>query len=292
MLNRSLKPQELWNTFKRHRQGILGLIIIGFFVTIAIFADWIAPFDPTEFGTIQDVMKAPSWENPLGTDDVGRDILSQIIHGARNSLFIGFLAAAFAVLLGTCIGLIAGYFGGTLDVILMRLTDGFLCFPWLATMIILIAIYGPSTFNLIAVIAITSWPGTARMIRSQVLSEKEKPYVEWAKAIGSSKTHIIGRYIIPSVAPLILANGILSASVAILSESALSFLGLGVPTQISWGTILSFALIGGAITRRLWWWILSPGFCIMLVSISLYLVSHTLDETLNPFLRERKAGVK
>jgi peptide/nickel transport system permease protein len=147
-------------------------------------------------------------------------------------------------------------------------------------------------FNLIVVIAITSWPSTARIIRSQVLSEKEKPYVEWAKVIGSSKPHIIRRYIIPSVAPLILANGILSASVAILSESALSFLGLGVPTQISWGTILSFALIGGAITRRLWWWILSPGFCIMLISISLYLVSHTLDETLNPFLKEKRLGVK
>jgi len=292
--------RDFWAVYKRSKLGIAGLVILAFFVAIALLAPVIAPYNPYDVKTIgvAPPMAPPSWVrlfNPsipenqvfglLGSDEVGRDLFSQVIYGARVSMLVGILAALLATLLGTLIGLVSGYLGGIVDEVLMRITDFFLVLPGLPLIIVLAAILGPNIFNIIVVIGITSWPSIARIIRSQVLAVKEFPYIEAAKAVGAPSTRIMMSHVLPNVAPLIYVNIALNVANAILIEAGLSFLGLGDPNNISWGTILFFAEQSQAIIKGAWWYVVPPGICILLVALAFILIGHALDEILNPRLR-------
>jgi len=222
----------------------------------------------------------------LGTDHQGRDIFAQLVYGARISLFVGLTAAVLSVVIGLFVGLICGYLGRAVDEILMRLTDALLVLPSLPLLLVLIAVLGPSIINLVLLIGLLGWMGFARMVRSQTLSLKERPFVEAAKAVGSGKWHIIGRHILPNVMSLVYVSLALSVPTAILEEAALSWLGLFDPTVTSWGRMLHDAEFEQGIER--WWWVVPPGISIALVSVSFILIGYALDEILNPKLRQRR----
>lgn len=223
----------------------------------------------------------------LGTDDAGRDVFSQMIYGTQVSLLIGFLATLMTVVIGTFIGIVSGYMGGKIDDILMRITDIMLVIPGLPLMIVLAAILGPSITTIILVIGILSWPTTARFIRAQVLTLKERAFVEAARAAGATDFYIMRKHILPNVMPLVFAEAILMIASAILIEAALSFLGLGDPVHISWGMILHYAEMRGAFSRGAWWCVVPPGLAITLVCVSFVFIGNALDEILNPRLRRR-----
>lgn len=275
-----------WSIYRGSRLGILGLILILAFIALAILAPWLAPYDPRAL--VGRPFQEPSRDYPLGTDQVGRDIFSQLIWGSRISLMVGLLASAFSVAIGASVGLLSGYYRGPPDSILMRITDLFITLPSLPFMLILAALLGRSIWNLIFVISITGWTGTARMVRSQTLSIKERPYVEAARSIGARDSHIILGHILPNVFPLVFANAIIGIVDAILAESGLSFLGLGDPTRPSWGMILHYANEAGALATGRWWFIIPPGVCIMLIAIGFAFSSYSLDQILNPRLRKRR----
>lgn len=223
----------------------------------------------------------------LGTTNWGADAYSQLIYGSRISLVIGIVATALSTAVGVIVGMVAGYFGGKTDEILMRLVDFLLVIPGLPLMMVLAAFLGPSIQNIIIVIAILGWTGTSRLIRSQVLAEKNKAYVESARAIGASDTYIMFKHILPNVTPILFANITLGVVGAILSEAGLSFLGLTSPEDPSWGRMLADARTGGAFTLGAWWVVLFPGFMITLLSLAFTFVGHSMDQVLNPRLRER-----
>jgi peptide/nickel transport system permease protein len=214
-------------------------------------------------------------------------VLTLLIWGARISLFVGLMATLISMLIGTLVGLTSGYFGGWAGAVLFRLTEWFLVIPFLPLAIVLASVLGRSLVNIVIVIGVTSWPGTALLIRSQVLSIKERPYVERSRALGAGHRHLIGRHLLPNVIPIVFANTTLTVAVAILSETTLSFLGLGDPTRVSWGSMLDDAYGVGAITTGSWWYFVPPGVCVVLVVLSFTLVGQALEEVLNPKLRER-----
>ena len=275
-----------WDLYKGSRIGMLGVSLILVFVIIALVAPWVAPYDPRAL--VGSSFQPPTDKHLLGTDQLGRDIYSELIWGARISLIVGLLASASSVAIGTIIGLLSGYYRGPPDSILMRITDLFITLPNLPFMLILAALIGRSVWNIIFVIAVTGWTGTAKMVRSQTQSIKERPYVEAARSVGAKDRHIMIRHILPNVFPLVFANAIIGIVDAILAESGLSFLGLGDPTKPSWGLILRHANEAGALATGRWWFIIPPGLCIMLVAIGFAFSSYSLDQILNPRLRERR----
>ena len=278
--------RDFWSLYKGSRIGMLGLFFILAFIVLAVVAPWLAPYDPR--GLVGTPFQPPTSGHLLGTDQLGRDIFSQLIWGSRISLLVGLLASAFSVAIGTAIGLMSGYYRGPPDSILMRITDLFITLPNLPFMLILAALIGRSVWNIIFVIAVTGWTGTARMVRSQTLSIKERPYIEAARSVGARDGHILVRHILPNVLPLVFANAIVGIVDAILAESGLSFLGLGDPTNPSWGLILKYANEAGALATGRWWFIIPPGVCIMLVAIGFAFSSYSLDQILNPRLRKRR----
>jgi peptide/nickel transport system permease protein len=278
--------KEFWGFYRVSRIGMLGLFIIIAFIIIATIAPMITPYDPRAL--VGTPFLTPTGGHLLGTDQVGRDIYSQLIWGSRVSLMVGLLASAFGVAIGTAIGLVSGYFRGPPDSILMRITDLFITLPGLPLMLILAALLGRSMWNIIFVISVTGWTGTAKMVRSQTLSIKERPYIEAARSVGARDSHIIMRHILPNIFPLVFANAIVGIVDAILAESGLSFLGLGDPTKPSWGQLLRYANEAGALATGRWWFIIPPGLCIMLVAIGFAFSSYSLDQILNPRLRKRR----
>jgi peptide/nickel transport system permease protein len=278
--------KEIWRTFRRKPMGILGALMIITVVFIAIFAPLIAPYDPDEKIDVEpgDLLAPPDAEHVLGRDDAGKDVLSQLMYGARVSLTVGFVASFMAMFIGTTVGLMAGYYGGRIGNTLMRLVDFLLVIPDLPLMMVLISMWGRGLWKIILVIGLLGWTYTARLVRSQVLSIKERQFVLRAKALGASNFRIIMRHIFPQVLPIILAQSVLSISGAIIAESSLSFLGLGDPMLISWGMMLNFAF-ERAISRMAWWFILPPGFAIIWISLGLVLVGSTLEEIINPRLK-------
>jgi peptide/nickel transport system permease protein len=277
-----------WRQFRRSRTGMAGLLVLAFFVLVALCAPLLASAEGLQVTQATGgVLEPPSREFWLGTDANGRSVLTLLIWGARISLFVGLMATLISMLIGTLIGLTSGYFGGWIGAVLFRLTEWFLVIPFLPLAIVLATVLGRSLVNIVIVIGVTSWPGTALLIRSQVLSIKERPYVERSRALGAGHRHLIGRHLLPNVVPIVFANTTLTVAVAILSETTLSFLGLGDPTRVSWGSMLDDAYSVGAITTGSWWYFVPPGICVVLVVLSFTLVGQALEEVLNPKLRER-----
>jgi len=266
--------------------GIIGALILFSVVFVAILAPWLAPYDPKARIDVKsgDILAPPDAEHLLGRDDIGKDVLSQLIYGARVSLMVGFAAAFMSMLIGTTVGLVAGYYGGRIGNALMRLVDFLMVIPDLPLMLVLISVWGRGLWKIIVVISILGWTYTARLVRSQVLSIKERHFVLRARAIGAGSRRIIMRHIFPQVLPLISAQVVLAISSSILAESTLAFLGLGDPTLVSWGMMLNFAF-QRAISRRAWWFLLPPGFAIVWVSVGLVMMGNTLEEIVNPRLK-------
>jgi peptide/nickel transport system permease protein len=265
--------------------GMVGVFILSVFFAIAIFVPLFLDFDPNDFTT--DRFSPPSSSHWLGTDDVGRDVFSELMYGSRVSLLVGITASAISVVIGGVIGVFAGYFGKSVEEGLMRFTDIFLVIPQLPFMLLIAALAGPRLINIILVIGLLSWPSTARLVRSLVISIKERTFIERARAIGAGDFHIINKHVLPNVIPLMFANTILIIAVAILTESTLAFLGLGDPLVISWGSMLHYAFTSLAMSNGAWWYFVPPGLCIALVVLGFTFFGYAMDEILNPKLRKR-----
>lgn len=274
---------------RRDRVAMFGLVVLLVFVGLALIAPFVSPASGLR---AVDSVDNPTWQPPstgypLGTDSLGRSVAAQFLWGSRISLVIGLAATLLTIAIGSVVGILAGYSGRWTDSLLMRLTDWFFVIPFIPLAIVLGRVLGPSLRNMILVIGITSWPSTARLVRAQVLTIKERLYVDRARALGGGRRHIISRHVLPNVTPLILANTTLAVPISILTESTLSFLGLGDPTRTSWGKVLEEAYRGGAIARNAWWWYLPPGLGIVLVVLGFTLFGRSLEAVLDPRLRER-----
>lgn len=281
------KWKHYWRVLSSNNLGLFGVSLLILFLLIAILAPLLAPFDPT--ARVGAPFTKPNGQFLLGTNDVGQDILSELLYGTRVSLLIGVIAALISIILGCLAGIISGYYGGKVDSFLMRLVDLVLVIPFLPLMILLAAFIGPSFWNIIFVISLLSWASPARVIRSQVLTLKTKGYVEAAKSIGTSIKVILIRHIFPGVVPIALSQFVMAASNSILIEASLSFLGLGDPFTKSWGTILYYAQARGAFLTDAWiWWVLPPGVLITTLVIGFAFTGYSLEEILNPRLRKER----
>lgn len=278
--------KQTWRVFWRKPLGSIGVLMLFSVIFIAVFAPWLAPYDPTVRVNVEpaDILAPPDAEYLLGRDDAGKDVLSQLIYGARVSLLVGFASSFASMFIGTTVGLAAGYYGGRIDNTLMRLADFLMVIPSLPLMLVIIAVWGRGLGKIIFVISLLSWTYTARLVRSQVLSIKERQFILRARAIGVGSLRIITRHVLPQVLPLILAQAVLNISESIIAESTLSFMGLGDPTLVSWGMMLNFAF-ERAISRMAWWFLLPPGFAIVWISIGLILLGTTMEEIVNPRLK-------
>jgi len=269
---------------------MFGLAVLIFFIVVALCAPLLADPEGLEVTKATGgVLEPPSSEYWLGTDDNGRSVLTMLIWGARVSLFVGLMATLISMLIGTLIGLTSGYFGGWTGSILFRFTEWFLVIPFLPLAIVLASVLGRSLLNIVVVIGVVSWPGTALLIRAQTLSIKERAYLERSRALGAGHAHLIRKHVLPNVTPIVFANTTLTVAVAILSETTLSFLGLGDPTRVSWGSMLDDAYSVGAMTTGSWWFFVPPGVCVVLVVLAFTLVGQALEDVLNPRLRDEPA---
>ena len=266
--------------FRRHHQAVLGLALLSAVTVVAVLTPILAPFDPDAMNLSTGRLLAPSATNWMGTDALGRDLLSRVLYGARISLIIGFLAVSIAITLGTAIGAVAGYAGGWVDAILMRIVDLFLSFPRLVLLITVVAVFQPSIPLIVIVLGLTGWMGVSRLVRGQVLSVREREYVQAAHALGYGPGRVLGRHILPNVLTPVIVAATLGIGNAILAEAALSFLGLGVqPPTASWGNIIQS---GGDRILDAWWISTFPGLAIVLTVMSFNLVGDGLRDALDP----------
>jgi peptide/nickel transport system permease protein len=273
--------RQLW----RAPMGRTGIVMATVIIVIAVVGPLVAPFDPGAVATSRTgILQPPSASHWLGTDELGRDVLRQVLAGTSVSLEIGLAAAFFTVLIGTVVGVLAGWFTGFTDAVLMRITDFFLVLPNLPLMIALGAIVGQSLPMIVFVIAVTSWPSTARIVRSQALALREREVVARARTVGLSSLAILWTLILPGVLALVIANAVLVIAGSILAEATLSFLGLGDPTRSSWGQILHDAFVSGSVGNGYWWYFLPPGVGIVVVVLSFSLIGQSLERVLNPKL--------
>ncbi len=273
----------------RDGPGTIGLVVLLFFFFAAAFGDSLVPYDPNDLQYLEDGSLArgepPSSRYFFGTTTAGRDVFSQTLSGARVAVVVGFLSAIVTVFIGSNVALWAGYSGGRLDDFLMRLVDITYGIPFLPFAIVLVSLLGTSIWNIVLIISLLFWRSTARVIRAQVLSLKERPFIWSAKAAGAKRRYIIYHHILPNVLPLILLYTALAVGAGVLTEAGLSFLGFGDPRFPSWGTMLNDAFRAGA-ARRTWWWIIPPGLCISLFVTAAYMVGRAFESSTDPRLRE------
>ncbi|MCX4829739.1 ABC transporter permease [Streptomyces sp. NBC_01016] len=290
-LARARKRQSLarfWRSYRAHRSGMWGLGLLILIALIAIFAPALVGADSQ---SVTDApggpMEGPSGKFPLGTDQFGRSVLALLVYGARVSLTVGLLAAFLCVAIGTVIGIVAGHFRGWFSTVLMRITDWFLVMPTLVLAIALATVMDRSMWTVIIAIGVTTWPTTARLVRAQTLSVEARPYIERARALGGSHSHVMTRHVLPNVMPLVLAQTTMIISSAILTEATLAFLGLSDPTVTSWGGMLQDAREAGAVSAGDWWYLAPPGVAIAIVALSFTLCGRAVESVLNPKLGVR-----
>ncbi|MEE0405471.1 MAG: ABC transporter permease [Desulfovibrio sp.] len=268
---------------RRNAMFILGLVIVLGVTFAAIFAPLIAPFDPNELH-LDAILKAPCAEFPLGTDRLGRDVLSRLLYGGRVSLWVGFVAVGISISIGALLGLVSGYFGGLVDEIVMRFVDIMLCFPSFFLILAVVAFLEPSLFNIMVVIGLTSWMGVARLVRAETLTLREREFVSAARLAGTSTWRIMTRHILPNAMAPVTISAILGIGGAILIESGLSFLGLGVqPPQASWGNML---MDGKSVIEEASWLSLFPGLAILITVLGYNLLGESLRDFLDPRLKK------
>lgn len=272
------------------RLAIFGLVVIILFIFAAIFAPYVAPYGPREIIRDTDTGLIAKYEPPslkywFGTNNLARDIFSQVVFGSRIALVVGFLSAILVVFVGTNVGLVAGYYGGRTDNFLMRIVDIAYAIPFIPFAVLLVALLQPSVNNLILVMALLMWRAPARVIRSQVLSLSQRPFVKSARVAGASNMRIIYQHIGPNILPFVFLYIPITVGWAIIAEASVSFLGFGDPRVISWGGMLQIAFTSGAM-RIAWWWTLAPGLAIVLVVISVYFIGRALEPLANPKLLE------
>ena len=268
-----------WPRLQRNRLAMTGLLVIVALFTVSLLAPLLTPYDPSAINA-WDVLQPPSWKHWFGTDELGRDVLTRVLFGARISLKVGFVAVGIAVALGTMVGLIAGYFGGWVDTLLMRCVDIMLCFPTFFLILAVIAFLNPSIWIIMAVIGLTGWMGVARMVRAEVLAIREMDYIQAARCIGCSDMQIILRHILPNALSPVLVAATLGVAGAIITESALSFLGIGVqPPTPSWGNILTS---GKDYIEFAWWLSLFPGQAILITVLAYNLLGEGIRDALDP----------
>ncbi|SFB54356.1 peptide/nickel transport system permease protein [Amycolatopsis marina] len=276
-----------WREFTTNKGGLFGLGLLTLIVALSALAPLItdeAGLDVTRAAGLP--LQPPSWEYLLGTDVDGRSVLLMTFWGARVSLLVGFAATVLSVFIGTLVGIAAAHFGGWISGLLLRFTDFFLVLPSLVLAMALSAVLPRGIMTIIVAVGVTSWPTTARLVRAQTLTIESRPYIERARALGGGHPHIIGKHVLPAVMPLVLANTTLVVGNSIIAESTLSFLGLGDPSAVSWGSMLQTALSSGAVTANAWWYVLPPGIAIVVIVLSFTLVGRALEMVLNPRLKQ------
>jgi peptide/nickel transport system permease protein len=293
------RAKRSFGALTRTRRGQIGFVLLALFLIMALFGPLLASQDPNAASSFSTSgaqnLASPSTAHWLGTDEQGRDVLSEVLYAARISLAVGVAAALISTILGALIGIVAGYFGGWVDRILMAVDDWVLVIPFIPTAIVIASLLGRRADSwplgresvLVLVIGALGWAGTSRIVRSQVLTLKERDYVQRARVLGSSDRTIMARHILPGVLPLILANAVLYISVSVLAETTLAFLGLGDPQNFSWGQMLNSAYDSGAMTQAKWAYFIPPGLCVTLLAMAFSLVGYALEEIVNPTRRER-----
>ncbi|MFD9941114.1 ABC transporter permease [Nonomuraea sp. NPDC059023] len=265
-----------------------GVAVLLLLTAVALLAGWLAPYGPAE--QVGPVFGPPEPAHPLGLDDGGHDVLSLLLYGTRPTLFVGAAAALVAILVGGVIGVVAGYFGGWIDGLLMRITDYAIVIPALPLGIVIAAVWGSSIGHLVVVIALLLWTTTARVIRAETASLRNRPAIQRVLGLGASHLRVIVRFLVPQLAPLLSAMAALTIALAVFTETALTFLGLGDPDTVTWGTMIRFAFQRTAMTQGAWWAFAPPGIAISLVVMCCYWVSQSIEDTLNPRLKVAHAS--
>lgn len=281
---RATRLREALQLFVESRYGLVGVVLLALVVLVAVFAPLIAPSPPFDISAGKFIHPGNA-AHPLGTDHLGRDVLSQVVYGARLSLAVGLVAAGISAVVGVAIGSLAGYFGGWIDLLLSRITDMFLIIPAFFLIIIVVATLGSNVFYVMVVIGLTSWPSNARLMRSQVLTLRERTFVQALTALGQNRLHILVGHVIPNGIQPIIANSTLQIAGAILLEAGLSFIGLGDPNRASWGRLI---YEGRSYIVTAWWPSIFAGVAIVITVMAFYLIGDGLSYVLNP--RTRKVG--
>lgn len=272
----------VWRQYCRSKLAVAALVFVLFMAVVALAAPWISPYSPEAYDLDQ-ILKAPSWAHWLGTDDLGRDVLSRLIYGSRISLSVGFVAVGIYVVIGILLGAAAGYHGGWIDMLVSRAIEVMLCFPTFFLILAVLAFVGPSIYNIMIVIGVTQWTGIARLIRGEFLKLRHQDFVRAARQIGASNRRIIFRHLLPNALAPVLVSASFGIAAAMLTESALSFLGFGVPPQVpSWGAILSQAQ---AFMDIAWWLTLAPGLALFVTITAYNLVGEGLRDAIDPRLK-------
>ncbi|PYN80490.1 MAG: peptide ABC transporter permease [Candidatus Rokuibacteriota bacterium] len=275
--------KAFWRAFRRNRLALIGGVIVVCLAVLALLAPVLSPWDPNR-PDVKKILDGPSKPHPLGTDQLGRDVLSRMLYGSRVSLAVGFVSVGIATLIGIVLGSLAGYHGGTIDAMVMRLVDLMLVFPRFFLLLAVLAFLRPSIWTIMAVIGLTGWMSVARLVRAEFLSLKEREFVLWSQSIGASVFRIIWRHILPNAMGPVLVAMTLGIPAAILTESGLSFLGLGVqPPHATWGNILN----EGKDAIEIGWWLsVYPGLAILVTVLSYNLVGEGIRDALDPRLRQ------
>jgi peptide/nickel transport system permease protein len=284
------RPKVLWRRLRRNPQLVVGILIVVAFVVVALASPLLLAQDAkTKVG---EVFQRPDSHHVLGTDGGGADMLALLIQGTAVSLIVGFAAAVVSALIGGVVGLLSGYFGGKTDIVLMRITDYVLVIPDVPLMIIIAALFGRSLVNIILIIGAIYWTTTARLIRAQVKSIRERVYVQRARATGAGNGRLIFRHVLPQVAPLLVANTVLLVALAIFAETYITFLGLGDPSVVSWGRLIENAFKDNAILNKAWWAIIPPGASVTLLILACTMIGQAMEDALNPRLRVGHLSVR